>query len=189
MHYNTFTMHLASNIKKVETEGYSLFSHYWWSLDYSFFTLHPSPNLRHVHSEALKVPRSKSNGHLHFLHLAWSMLGTSSLLQFLVVNVFHLLKRNLLNYLFKITCASVSLFWCSWSNSSLPISFHPRTSLWPTANVLNCSKSVNITFCCAIEFVTRHPARMAWYLPSHMIQLPSLSQAVTQRKHSMYSAV
>ena len=32
-----------------------------------------------------------------------------------------------MNYLFKITFASVSLFWCSWSNciSSLPISYHP----------------------------------------------------------------
>ena len=31
----------------------------------SFFTPHPSPNLRHVHSEALKAPRCKSTSHLH----------------------------------------------------------------------------------------------------------------------------
>ena len=81
---------------------------------------------------------------------------TPSLLRFLIVNVFHLLKRNLLNYLFKVTFASVSLFWCSWSNciSSLPISYHP---IFLFHLVLFGSSPVN------------SPWLFGWYFPAHLL--------------------
>ena len=84
---------------------------------------------RILRARSLKFPDQGQRDTFTLLHLVWSLLRTPSLPQFLIVNVFYLLK-NLLSYLLKII-----LLLCPYSGvcgpttftSSLPIllSYHP----------------------------------------------------------------
>ena len=114
-----FTSELLASPELVLNKGYTLCSRIIGShsiIPPYFFTPHPSPNLGMFIQSTLKV--------LHFFASsmvpAWNSLPPS-IFDCKCISSF----KKKLTELF--TFASVSLFWCSWSNSisSLPISYHP----------------------------------------------------------------